>query len=103
MPDTLLTKSAALAMVCKLDALGLGFPRTQQGLEAYTEAFMEITGTAERAQWLVGRILKGCSRCPTPIEMRRVFETKYAPNDGLSSNSVDMTALMDGGGKGKIE
>ncbi len=94
MPETPITASSAIKMVRRLESLGLGFPRTAEGLEALRDSFMAITGTVERATWLVGRVLAGCPRCPTPIEMRRIFETKYPP--------ADLSAMMEIS-KGKAE
>lgn len=102
MPEVASTKTTALKLVKKLESLGLGFPRTAEGIEAFTENFMAITGTVERATWLIGRMLAGCPRCPTPIEMRRIFELKYPPADGVGSNAADLSGLMDGP-KGKAE
>ncbi len=102
MAEPAITKTAALKLVKKLESLGLGFPRTAEGIEAFTENFMAITGTVERATWLVGRILAGCPRCPTPIEMRRIFELKYAPADGVASNVADLSGHMEIS-KGKAE
>lgn len=100
--ETPIKKTEAMKLVRSLESLGLGYPRTGEGFEALAEQFMAITGTVERAKWLVGRILTGCPRCPTPIEMRRIFELKYPPADGVGSNAADLSGLMDGP-KGKVE
>lgn len=102
MPEVAITKTAALKLIKKLESLGLGFPRTEEGIGAYAENFIAIVGTPERAAWLVARMLAGCPRCPTPIEMRRIFELKYPPADGVASNAADLSGLMDGP-KGKTE
>jgi hypothetical protein len=102
MTEVPITKSAALKLIKKLESLGLGFPRTQEGIEAFAGMFMSITGTLERAEWLVGRILIGCPRCPTPIEMRRIFDLKYPPADGISVNAADLSGVMEMS-KGKAE
>ena len=102
MPETPLLKSAALKLVKKMESLGLGFPRTSEGIDSYAEQFMAITGTVERATWLVNRCLTGCPRCPTPIELRRIFELKSPPADGLASIVTDLSGLMDVS-KGKAE
>lgn len=98
---TPLTKLQAVKLVKKWECLGSwSFPRTQEGLEALAEALVSITGTLENAEKLTQRVLMGCSRCPTPIELRKIMSSKIGPPaDGLHECSLDATDLMSGGGK----
>lgn len=94
-----LSRVEALKLVRKFDCLGLGFPRTTDGIDALADAFIAIVGDKEKADWLSQAIIMGCSRCPTPIEMRRIFERKYAPADGRRANEIDQADLLSNGGK----
>lgn len=74
-----------------------GFPRTEAGLIACTKAIRDLVGDdLERAQWLIDATLKGAPRFPAPIEMRRIYATKYAPYDGLRDFEADMSDHFPG-------
>lgn len=96
---TPLKLTEALKIVKKFECFGYSFPRTPEGVTALAEKFMQIAGDTEKAAWLSDRVLNGCSRCPTPIELRRIFALKYPPADGISANECDLADFMSGGGK----
>ena len=76
-----------------------GYPRTEQGIDGLSRAFVRIVGTDDKAEWLINQIIDGCNRCPAPIEMRRIFARKYPPADGKSPADCDNFDLMDSGRK----
>lgn len=91
----------ALKLVRGWEALGpWSFPKTPDGLEALVRAFCGIAGTPENAEKLSHLVVMGCSRCPTPIELRKIMSNKIGPPaDGLHEASTDLSDLMSGGGK----
>ena len=83
-----------LKLIRKADFL-FGFPKNDNGLELIARKFMGITGSdKERSEWLVERIIDGCERFPTPIEIRRIYENHYIPADGVFSREVDNFDMM---------
>ena len=92
-----ITLPVALKLVKKFECFGFSFPKTTEGITALAEKFMQITGDADKANWLCERVLNGCSRCPTPIELRRIFALKYPPADGIGANDCDLADFMAGG------
>lgn len=94
-----ITKAAATKLVRRFDALTWGLPKSAEGIEAYVEVFMAITGTQEQAEALAGYVIRGCSRCPTPIELRKIFSAKFGePADGIKDYNADASDYMIGGG-----
>ena len=75
-----------------------GFPQNDDGIQALSERFAAIAGDKESGTWLSQKVLNGCARCPTPIEMRRIFARKFPPADGIEPNEADMYDLMDNTG-----
>ena len=49
----------------------------------------------EKAQWLVDKLLDGCSRRPTPLVMRRVYCQKFPPEDGIEPGAADLSDFED--------
>lgn len=98
-----ITRAEALKLVKKWECLGYPFPKTVEGLMGLVDAFIEIAGTVDRAEWLCSRVLHGCSQCPTPIEMRRIADRKFPAADGKSIQEVDASDMMGAGSKKKRE
>lgn len=92
-----LSRVEAQKFVRKWECLGF-FPKTGEGMEALAEALIAIAGDTEKASWLSTQVVMGCPRCPTPLELRRIFERKYKPADGIESRSLDVSDLMSNGG-----
>jgi hypothetical protein len=86
----------AIKLVKKLECLGLGYPRTAEGVSALSDALIAIAGSSEMAEWLVQQAIFGCPRCPTPLELRRIMERKAPAADGITARSLDATDLMSG-------
>ena len=99
MPEEQLTLSESIKLVRGWESLSLGFPKTPEGITALAKAFIDIAGTKEKGEWLSQKVIHGCSKCPTPIELRRIFSSKYPPADGKSVNDWDASDFMFGGGK----
>ncbi len=95
-----ITQTEAIKLVRRWECLGFG-PKTVEGIQALADALILITGDLEKAVWLAQQVVMGCPRCPTPLELRRIFERKYKPADGISAGSLDATDLMSSGGAKK--
>lgn len=85
-----------------------GFPAEREGFEAVVRAIArfcetteiyhgsvnpEFTGPGDLGQvvpldWLMDEILDSRAWFPAPVEMRALYETKFAPLDGRSAASL---------------
>jgi len=98
-----ISKAEALKLVRRWECFGYSFPRTQEGIEALRDAFMDITGTIEEAVWLSQQVVNGFPRCPAPIELRRFYTAKRGPAaDGIHERDLDASDYLTGG-KGRAE
>lgn len=96
-----ITKTEAMKLVRKWECLPF-FPKTVEGIGSLTEAFVDIVGTVDNAEWMGKRVVNGFSRCPTPIELRRYFSHhRGAPADGIHERDYDASDFLVGLGKGK--
>ncbi len=71
------------------------YPRSEAGEATLARAFQRITGDRKRADWLQARVIDGCTRCPMPIEMRRILEERYPAADGIAARDLDVSECMD--------
>ena len=61
-------------------------PAQGQGVKRQTQAAVSAEETVD---WLMARVLGSCERFPAPIQMRRIYETRYKCADGKLSGEVE--------------
>jgi hypothetical protein len=72
-----------------------GFPRTEDGMRAYTLQVQSMCGGRLIAEKLIGCVAAGAERFPTPIELRRILSARICePADGVKSREADLADLM---------
>jgi hypothetical protein len=87
-----------------------GFPKNPRALRLFCAGFLEIVGPVverrepaerggekiiceartleEQGEWLIEEAYRSTKRCPTLIELRQIYESKYVPADGRSAESM---------------
>ena len=72
-----------------------GFPRTEDGVRAYTLQVQAMCGGKLIAEQLIGSVAAGAERFPTPIELRRILSARICrPADGVEARDADLADLM---------
>ena len=70
-------------------------PRDRDELIGQAKTLVAICPDIKTAQALVDELVAGCTRRPTPIVMRRVWDRRHPPEDGLAPEWVDLSAFED--------
>lgn len=88
------TTAWAIRLVEGMDYLP-GFPKSDAGLASFCEEFLSIVENEERGLWLISQMKRGSKRFPVPLTMRRIYNTKYDPADGIHPER-DLMAVKHG-------
>lgn len=75
-------KRAAKA-VSKLTMLKF-FPSDPNGQTAIVELCCKMAANVEQVEWLVAQVLRTFNEWPGPAEIRKVFASKFRPQDGIA-------------------
>lgn len=81
-----------IAMICRCIANFAQTVGVQRVPENPDDPAPDADGWVYPAAWLFDRIGETCEWFPKPIQMRRIYETKFHPLDG--KNSVDMESVI---------
>ena len=75
-----------------------GAPRTEAQWNSAVKAFIRIVhnrvmvhkdlGTLNDAEWLLQQAADACDRFPSAIQLRMLYEERFAPADGKSSGML---------------
>jgi hypothetical protein len=92
----IMSLAEAAKLLKGLECLPPGLPRSAEGIESLSKAFIDIVGTRENGAELISKLVRGVTRFPTPLEMRRIWCRANKPADGLEDREVDVSAAMQG-------
>ncbi len=74
------------------------FPSDAMARVALVRMVCEMTGSEERAKWLVKRALAVFNEWPGPRELRALYCSRWRPMDGVEAYSMIYPADESGGG-----
>jgi hypothetical protein len=76
------------------------FPKTEAGVTGLAKSMLNLTGPdMARAEQFADLVLLVSPRCPTPLEMRKVYCQKWKPADGIEDSALDYERFFGPGRK----